>query len=78
VLDPGVIDMLSHPTAIVETMNEQLPLIGTDDRPWVLDPHTRRVGLDGLRQARAALAVSRRATSGHEGDGPAPVEPAAA
>ena len=43
-------------------MNEQLPLIGSDNRPWVIDPHTRQVGLEGLRQARAAL-VSRRAAN---------------
>lgn len=40
-------------------MNEQLPLIGTENRPWVIDQHTRQVGLEGLRQARAALAVGR-------------------
>ncbi len=40
-------------------MNEQLPLIGTEHRPWVIDQHTRQIGLEGLRQARAALAGGR-------------------
>ncbi len=58
-------------------MNEQLPLIGSDDSPWVIDPHTRQVGLEGLRQARAALAVGR---AGHrpESQDPGTAQPTAA
>lgn len=52
-------------------MNEQLHLIGSDDRPWVIDPHTRQVGLEGLRQARAALAGRRAENQSESRDRPA-------
>ena len=58
-------------------MNEQLPLIGTESRPWVIDQHTRDIGLEGLRKARAALAGS-RAEHRPESQDPAARRPAAA
>jgi hypothetical protein len=58
-------------------MNEQLHMIVSEDRPWVIDPHTRQVGLEGLRQARAALAA-RRAAEQPENHEPLPARPAAA
>jgi len=36
-------------------MNEQLLLLRPAERPWRLDPHTREIGREGVREARAAL-----------------------
>jgi hypothetical protein len=61
---------------MLQTMNEQLPLIGTENHPWAIDPHTRQVGLEGLRQARAALAG--RPAAERDSHDSAPARPAAA
>lgn len=50
-----LVPLLSHPPVMVETMNDQLRLLQPDEPPWRLDEHTRQVGRQGLRQARAAL-----------------------
>jgi hypothetical protein len=55
---------MSHPSVILEPMNDQLALLeedaGTQEPAWELDDHTREVGRRGVAAARDALRQATR------------------
>lgn len=50
-------------------MQEQLLLVRSEDQSWRLDEHTREVGRQGVRDARAALRQAAAAAGGGSPDG---------